>query len=124
MQLSTTPLLSQHPRIRRLGRVERAVQAIYFATGTVSMLLLLRFVLLALGANRDNAFTQFVLGLTYPFAGPFLTLFGGNPSVGDSVLQFPLLVAIVVYSLLGLFLARILRLTLAPTDPTGQAYQD
>ena len=105
MHVSNPPHLMSRPA-HQLGRVERAVQATYFVTGSVGVLLLLRFVLLALGVNRGNAFAQAMLGLSYPFAAPFLTLFGGNPQVGDSVLQFPLLVAAVVYSLLGLFLAR------------------
>lgn len=123
MHVSTPPPILVSAA-RGQGRVERAVQTTYFITGSIGVLLLLRFVLLALGVNQDNAFAQAMLGLSYPFAAPFLTLFGGNPQVGPSLLQFPLLVAAVVYSLLGLFLARVLRLTLAPTDPTGQAYQD
>jgi len=125
--LSTTadPELHANPaRARKLGGIERAVQLVYFGVSVISALLLLRFTLLALGVNQTNAFAKFLLALSYPFAAPFLTLFGSNPEVGNSILQFPLLVAVVVYALFGWFLTKLLRLMFAPTDPTGAAYQD
>lgn len=119
------PDLHANPaRARKLGGLERAIQLVYLSVSVISVLLLLRFTLLALGANQANAFAQFILALSYPFAAPFLTLFGNNPVIGDSLLQFPLLLAVVVYALFGVFLTKLLRLMFAPTDPTGAAYQD
>lgn len=122
--MTTFTSLASTSKARKLGALERAVQACRLLLNVVSSLLFMRFLLLALGANQENAFASLILALSYPFAAPFLTLFGTNPSAGNSVLQFPLLVAVVVYLLVGLLATRALRLIFAPTDPSGAAYRD
>ena len=111
--------------LKKMGVVERLTQFVYFVSGAVVVLLALRFCLSAIGANPGNAFAAVVFGLSHPFAAPFLTLFGSNPSLGvGQSFQFPLLVAMLIYALLAAFVARMLRLVMAPSDPTGEAYRE
>ncbi|MGA7935939.1 MAG: YggT family protein, partial [Kovacikia sp.] len=70
--------------------------------GLLEVLLILRFVLRLTGANAQNTFAQFIYNLSEPFVAPFSTLFI-SPTVRDGVNIFDvnLMVAIVVYALLG-----------------------
>ena len=93
------------------GRLEAArksntfawiVNAIAFLVGLLEVLLVLRFVLRVAGANTGNTFAQFIYSLSEPFIAPFSTLFispvtGG----GANIFDLNVLVAIVVYALLG-----------------------
>ena len=125
VMVTADPTLPVASRLKKMGVVERLTQAIYFASGVVIALLALRFCLGAVGANPDNAFAAVVLALSYPFAAPFFTLFGSNPSLGvGQHVQFPLLVAMLMYALLAVFMAKMLRLVMAPSDPTGEAYRE
>lgn len=93
---------------RRLDTAKRnailiwIIKSIYLLIGLLEILLVLRFVLRLLGANRDNAFAQFIYALSEPFIAPFSTLFispvtGG----GANIFDVNVLIAMVVYALLG-----------------------
>lgn len=78
------------------------INSIYFLVALLEVLLMLRFLLRFSGANTENAFTQFIYKLSAPFIAPFATLFvspvyGG----GANIFDVNILVAIVIYSLLG-----------------------
>ncbi|XHX76819.1 MAG: YggT family protein [Stenomitos frigidus ULC029] len=93
------------------GRLEAArksntfawiTNSIAFLVGLLEILLVLRFVLRVAGANTGNTFAQFIYNLSDPFIAPFSTLFispvtGG----GANIFDLNVLVAIVVYALLG-----------------------
>jgi hypothetical protein len=59
-------------------------------------LLAFRFVLKLLGANPDAGFTNFIYGVTYVFAAPFLNVFGMT-QVAGSVFEWTTLLAMFVY---------------------------
>ena len=69
--------------------------------GFITTLLLLRFILLLVGANSAVWFTQFIYALTDPLMAPFA---GITPTLYEqgSVFDFSIIVAMVVYGLLGL----------------------
>jgi uncharacterized protein YggT (Ycf19 family) len=98
-------------------RVTRAKQVIYFIFGAINVLLALRFVLLLLGANEASSFVQLIYGLSQPFVMPFQGIFG-EPKFGGSVIEWASLVAIIIYSLVGYGIARIVELIYAPARPT------
>ncbi len=110
-------------RERRLATLARIKQVIYFIASAFAVLILLRFVLLALGANPANAFANLVYGLSGILVAPFNTLFGYEPQFANSVIEISSLVAIAVYYLLAWGIAKIVALSYAPPDPTGQAYE-
>lgn len=93
------------------GRLEAAkknatfawiINSISFLVGLLEILLVLRFVLRASGANTQNAFAQFIYNISDPFIAPFSTLFVSPVTGGGAnILDLNVLVAIVVYALLG-----------------------
>ena len=89
--------------------VWRSYNVIWFFVGLVVALLGFRFVFELLGANPGNAFVTFIYTLSYPFAGPFQTIFGIT-SVASSLFDWSILVAIVVYLLIGYALVQLLRI--------------
>jgi uncharacterized protein YggT (Ycf19 family) len=79
----------------------KLTQAIYLIVGVIEVLLLLRFVLKALGANAETGFAQLIYTVTVPLIAPFVGLFGTpTPTVGAALEPFTLL-ALVVYAAVG-----------------------
>ena len=102
---------------RRGIGVTRVKQVIYFIFGVINVLLIIRFVLLLLGANEVSAFVNLIYGLSRVFVMPFSGIFA-EPNLGGSVFEWATLVGIIVYSLVGYGLARIVELIYAPAYPT------
>jgi hypothetical protein len=102
---------------RRGAGVTRVKQVIYFIFGVINALLVLRFVLLLLGANEVSPFVTLIYGLSRAFVLPFRGIFA-EPDLGVSVIEWAALVGIVVYSLVAYGLARIVELIYAPAHPT------
>jgi uncharacterized protein YggT (Ycf19 family) len=86
----------------------RAVEVTYLVFGIIEGLLAIRLVLKLLGANPQAGFTNFINGLTDVFMAPFRNLL---PTVGSSsgaVLETSVVIAIIVYALIGWVLARLI----------------
>lgn len=107
---------------RRLAALERVRSVGAWLVTLVSSLILFRFALKLFGANPENAFARFVYEVSNPLVAPFLTLFGYNPTMGRSVLEFPDLFALAAYCLAFWALFSLTRILFAPDDPSGRAY--
>lgn len=88
-----------------------AKRVIYYIAGFIIALLALRLVLLLLAANQGAPFVDFVYGLSSVFAWPFYGIFSYQPSYGQSTLEVSTVVAIIVYALIAMGLARLFTLT-------------
>jgi hypothetical protein len=101
---------------------------VWFIVGLLSILLLIRFILLATGANESTGFAQLIYGLTGWMVSPFAGLFGGNitypGSAGTAVIEFESLVAIVVVVLLGWIITKLAQLALGTNRTTGTVYSE
>jgi len=101
---------------------------IWFIVGLLSILLLIRFVLLAAGADENAGFAQLIYGLTGWMVAPFAGLFGQAitypGAAGTGILEWASLVAIVVIVLIGWILTRIAALALGTNRTTGTVYSD
>lgn len=95
--------------------VWRSYNTIWFIVGLITALLAFRFVFELLGANPSNAFVQLIYTFSYPFAGPFQTIFGITVAA-TAVFDWSLLVAMVVYLLIGYALIQLLRI-IRPVTP-------
>jgi YggT family protein len=84
----------------------RTVQLVYWIFGLIEGLILVRFILKALGANPSAGFAQFIYGITSPLVAPFYGLFG-NPSAQGSVLELHSIVALIVYALLAWLIGKL-----------------
>lgn len=114
---------AREQREQRLALLRRAKQIIYFIAHTFAIIILFRFVLLALGANPTNQFANFIYSLSFPLVDPFLTLFGTVPQYGSRVFEVPDLIAVSVYYLLAWGAGKIIMLVFAPPDASGRAYE-
>lgn len=100
----------------RAAELKRARRIIYFLTNAAAVVILLRFLLLALGASRENIFAELVLGvsslLVFPFEGLFgePVLLGVTASGTNRVLDFSYIVAIGMYYLLAMGVTRLISL--------------
>lgn len=104
-------LQEQERRIAALNRnaaITRLVQVIYFLTGALGVLLLLRVFLRLFAANPNNDVAQVIYGLSNPFVAPFSNLFGTPEFAGSHVFDINALIAIVVYALLTWLVGRLI----------------
>lgn len=81
-------------------------QGIYVLFGLIEVVIAVRFVLHAFGANAEAGFAQLIYGVTAPLVAPFQGLFGTIQSEG-SVLESSSLVALVVYALVAWLIVKI-----------------
>jgi hypothetical protein len=88
-----------------------AKRVIYYIAGFIIALLALRLVLLLLAANQGAPFVDFVYRLSSVFAWPFYGIFSYQPSYGQSTFEVSTVVAIIVYALIAMGLARLFTLT-------------
>ena len=102
---------------RRVATIARTKQIIYFIFGIINILLLLRFIFLALGASQASPFVNFIYALSRPFVLPFQGIFG-EPTFDGSVLEWASLVGIAIYMLLAYGLARVIELIYSPPGAT------
>jgi hypothetical protein len=96
------------------GLVARRI--VYYLAGIIIALLALRIVLLLLAANKGSVFVDFVYNLSSFFAWPFYGIFSYQPAYGQSVFELSSVVAIVVYALVAVGLAKLFTLTKSNND--------
>jgi hypothetical protein len=102
----------------RNAGVYRLQEAIYFLFGIIEILIAVRFVLRALGANPAAPFAAAIYTITAPLVAPFNGMFG-EPQLSQSVFEPQSIVAIIVYALIGWALAKIVWLLMADTGSTA-----
>jgi len=84
----------------------RGTQIVWYIVWILEALLAFRFVLKLLGANPTAGFTSFIYSITQPFAGPFLNVFKIS-RVEGSIFEWTTLLAMLVYWLLALAIAKL-----------------
>ncbi len=92
----------------------RTVHLVYWIFGLIEGLILVRFILKALGANPSAGFAEFIYGITAPLVAPFYGLFG-NPAAQGSVLELHSIVALVVYALLAWLIGKLVWIMMGET---------
>ncbi len=87
----------------------RAIQTIWFVAGVIDVLVGLRFLLKLLGASTASPFVVLVYGITATLVAPFRGIF---PVTGQGAFVFEpaSLVALVIYPLIALGLAYLIRI--------------
>ncbi len=86
--------------------IGKVTSFIWLAFGVLDVLLLFRFALKLIGANPENTFADFVYQASDLFVKPFVGLVE-SPTSGDMVLDIPVLVAVIVYTLAAWVLVRL-----------------
>lgn len=76
-------------------------RVVSFVFGAIEVLIVIRFVLLLLGANAATGFVSFIYGLSAIFMAPFNAVLEPTAIAGGGVIEWSALVALAVYALLG-----------------------
>jgi len=87
-----------------------AQRVIYYLGGVIIALLFLRLIFQLFGANQASGFVDFIYSLSGVFVAPFFGIFG-EPTFGVSHFETSTLVAIIIYALLTIGIAKLLTLT-------------
>lgn len=95
---------------RRSGGAVAAQRIVWYIAGFIITFLVLRIVLLLLGANQGNVFVDLVYAIGGFFAAPFSGIFAA-PTYGQLFFDTASVVAIAVYTLLAWGVARLFTLT-------------
>jgi hypothetical protein len=101
-----TEATTYDPYSGRRAMSMKLTRAIYLIFGLIEALLLIRFVLKALGANAEAGFAQLIYGMTGPLVAPFLGLFGTPQAASGATLELHTLIGLVIYALVAWLLAR------------------
>jgi hypothetical protein len=96
----------------------RLRQVVYFIASAIAILIMIRFALLALGANMATGFGNLIATVTNPLVLPFSGLFSTPATDGGSVFEISSLVAVGVYFLLAWAIVKIATLIYAPKITT------
>ena len=90
-----------------------AQRIIYYIGGVILVILAVRFVLLLLGASQASGFVNFIYSLSHVFVAPFSGIFK-RPTYGTSTFDSATIVAMIVYAILTVGIAKLV--TLNKTD--------
>jgi uncharacterized protein YggT (Ycf19 family) len=88
-----------------------AARVIWFIAGVILTLLAFRFLLSLLGANESNGFADFIYTTSRPFVEPFFGLFNYDFEAGKASFEASTLVAMAVYAVIAMGLARLVTIT-------------
>lgn len=83
---------------------------IYYVGGVILALLFVRLLLQLFGASQASGFVDFVYGVSGVFVAPFYGIFG-EPTFGTSHFETSTLVAIVIYGLITVGIAKLITIT-------------
>lgn len=86
-----------------------AQRIVYYIGGVIIAIIALRFIFQLLGAAEGNPFVDFIYGLSGMFVWPFDGIFG-EPTYGFSHFDTAALVAIVIYGLVTVGIAKLFAL--------------
>lgn len=86
-----------------------AQRIVYYVGGTILVILAIRFVLLLLGASQASGFVNFMYSLSGAFVSPFNGIFT-RPTYGNSTFDSATIVAMIVYGIITVAIAKLLTL--------------
>src|ERR1035437_9815722 len=98
----------------------RGTQIVWYILGIIEVLLVFRFVLKILGANPSAGFTNFIYGVTYIFAAPFLSVFRVSQVAGN-VFEWTTLLAMLVYWIVALGIIKLFLMGKTLSTPEAAA---
>ena len=98
----------------------RGTQIVWYILGIIEVLLAFRFVLKLLAANPAAGFSQFIYGITYLFAAPFLAVFQRTEVVG-SIFEWSTLLAMLVYWIIAWGIIKLFLMSKTVSTPEAAA---
>lgn len=89
--------------------VWRAQRVVYYVFGVIQAFILIRFILKLLAANPSSTFSQIIYNISWVFVFPFNGVIP-NYTIGGTVIEWFSLIALAVYALIGVALAKLIGL--------------
>lgn len=99
----------------RLNTIGKTIEGIWIVVGILEALMAMRFIFEIAGAHRSAGFIQFLYGVTNPFVLPFDGIFPIGRA-GAYIFDPNILVAMVIWALLGVLLTRLLTFAIEPQN--------
>jgi YggT family protein len=112
-RVSTSRWESHDATLARQRQASAIIHGVYWVFGVVGSLIGIRIVLKLLAANPNNAFADFMYGITAPFVAPFAGIFA-TPSSNGYVFEMHSVLALVIYALLAVLITSLIRLLFYP----------
>ncbi len=109
VRTTNEPVRTQEVTTAKASSSTLAKRIVYYIAGFIMALIGLRFLFLLLGANQGSGFVDFIYGLSGIFVAPFVGIFG-EPTFGVSYVETSSIIAIVVYGLLAVGIAKLFTL--------------
>lgn len=101
VQTTTTPQNAK-------SKDNTATRIVSFIFGTIIVLIVLRFLMVLLGASEGNAIIDALYSITQPLVMPFFGIFNYDVSYGQSQVEFASLVAMLAYWLVGIGILKLI----------------
>lgn len=96
--------------------IYRGTQIVWYLLGLLEILLAFRFFFLLFGANPSAGFSNFIYTVSYPFAMPFISVFGLS-KVEGSIFEWTTLLAMLVYALIAWGIVKLLSMSKTVSTP-------
>jgi hypothetical protein len=103
--------------------IYRGTQVVWYLLGLLEILLAFRFFFLLFAANPSAGFSKFIYTVSYPFAMPFISVFGLS-KVEGSVFEWTTLLAMLVYALIAWGIVKLLSMSKSVSTPEAAAKLD
>jgi uncharacterized protein YggT (Ycf19 family) len=116
-QISQTTQQVASPEEVKTSQADKKNQVVWYVVGIINVLLVLRVIFLLLGA-RDVGFASILYSITAPFVALFKGIFPA-PSVEGSYFDTAAILAIVVLSLLGWGISKLIDVVHRPAPSQG-----
>ena len=101
----------------------RGTQIVWYILGLIEVVLAFRFLLKLFGANPTAGFSKFIYTISYPFAAPFVSVFGLT-QVQGSIFEWTTILAMLVFALVGWGIVKILTMSRTVSTPEAAAKMD
>jgi len=104
--------------------IYHGTKIVWYIVGIIEVLLAFRFIFKLLGANTGAGFTDFIYGVSYAFAAPFLAVFQKTQVVAGSVFEWSTLLAMMVYWIIAIGIIKLFLMGKTVSTPEAAAKLD
>lgn len=101
----------------------RGTQIVWYILGLLEAVLAFRFLLKLFAANPTAGFSSFIYTISYPFALPFLTVFG-QTKIAGSIFEWTTILAMLVYALIAMAIVKLFFMSKTVSTPEAAARLD
>jgi hypothetical protein len=116
-RVAPAPVPDEHPQdaFHQKKTIFRSYQVVWYVVGFIQIILAFRVLLRLFGANPASGFANFIYSFSYPFAAPFVNVFG-TPGSRQFAFETGTVLGMIVYFLIGFAIERLLQMV-KPTTP-------